>query len=79
MTTRIWKTYYLDQDVIPAMKAAGYLIENRPAGMTKVIDPDNGECHMRAMAKDEAGEFQIVTYDARLLDENAPREYPTGL
>ena len=76
MTTRIWTTKYMKRTVVPALTAAGYLAPTVD-GCTKVLDPENGECHMVAIPKD--GASFIVTYDARLLDENAAREYPNGI
>jgi hypothetical protein len=76
MTTRVWTTKYVRRTVVPALTAAGYLTPTVD-DCIKVLDPDTGECHMRAMPKGGAG--FIVTYDARLLDENADREYPNGI
>ena len=76
MTTRVWTTKYMKSTVLPALVAAGYL-ECWQNGCTEVVDPDTRECHMKAMPKN--GASFIVTYDARLLDESADREYPNGL
>ena len=73
MTTRVWTTEYLKGTVLPALTAAGYPRCSQN-GCIEVLDPENGECHMKAMPT--YGENFLVRYDARLLDENADREYP---
>tara|TARA_R110000737_G_C14324154_1_gene440224 strand:+ start:115 stop:381 length:267 start_codon:yes stop_codon:yes gene_type:complete len=83
MTTRFWKSAYVKNEVLPAVKAAGYDV-TRPWPI-EVLDPETREIHMRIMenpwSPSDGGKNGrwVVMYDEKLLDENAPREYPTGL